>query len=70
MMSCYRDASVLMHAGVAISDAVVAARGGRIAESAKLIFRRSVAISLMSVVREAGKIRRLARVKARPEPSP
>ncbi len=70
MMNCYRDASVLMHAGVAISDAVVAVREGRIAESAKLLFRRSVATSLLAVVREAGKIRRLARVKAKPGPSP
>jgi hypothetical protein len=45
-------------------------REGRIAESAKLLFRRSVATSLLAVVREAGKIRRLARVKAKPGPSP
>jgi hypothetical protein len=61
IMSCYRDASVLMHAGVAIEDAAAAAAAGRVGEAARLLFRRSVARSIASVVEEARQISRLAR---------
>jgi len=61
IMSCYRDASVLMHAGVAIEDAASAAASGRVGEAARLLFRRSVARSIGSLVEEARQISRLAR---------
>jgi MoaA/NifB/PqqE/SkfB family radical SAM enzyme len=61
MMNCYRDTSVLMHAGLAVEDALAAAGDGRFGEAATLLFRRSVARSLRSVVEEAAVIRRLAR---------
>src|SRR5215831_1197300 len=34
MMSCYRDTSVLMHAGIAISDAAAALRAGQVRQAA------------------------------------
>jgi hypothetical protein len=60
-MSCYRDTSVLMHAGVAFADAAEAASKGRLAKAAELIFRRSVGMSLRSVAAEVRQISRLAR---------
>jgi MoaA/NifB/PqqE/SkfB family radical SAM enzyme len=59
MMSCYRDTSVLMHAGVAFADA--AAGKGHLAKAAGLLFQRSVALSLYSVAAGARQISRLAR---------
>ena len=61
-MSCYRDTSVLMHAGIAMSDAVEAIRSRRISQAATLVFKTSTASSLLSVAQQAGKIRRLASV--------
>ena len=69
MMNCYRDTSVLMHAGVGVEDAVAAAGDGRFGQAAALVFRRSVARSLRSVVEEAGVIRRLARRGTRTTPA-
>ena len=60
MMNCYRDTSVLMHAGVAVEDALAAAAERQLGQAAALVFRRSVARSLRSVVEEAGVVRRLA----------
>ena len=62
-MNCYRDTSVLMHAGNAVGDAAAAIASGRIRDAAGLVFNRNVAISLRSVAEEAGTIRRLARVR-------
>ena len=59
MMTCYRNSSTLMHAAVAISDALMVAARGRLAEAARLIFRRSVALSLGAV---AGKLRQISRL--------
>jgi len=61
IMSCYRDASVLMHAGVAIEDAAKAAASGRIGEAASHLLRRTVLRSIGSVIEEARQISRLAR---------
>jgi len=61
MMNCYRDTSVLMHAGLAVEDALAAAGDARFGQAATLLFRRSVAQSLRSVVEEAAVIRRVAR---------
>jgi len=60
-MSCYRDTSVLMHAGVAFADAAEAVSKGQLAKAAGLVFRRSVAVSLRSIAAEARQISRLAR---------
>ena len=60
MMSCYRDTSVLMHAGMAVEDATNALAGGHLGEAARLLFRRSVARSLGSVLQQTGQILALA----------
>lgn len=60
MMACYRDASVLMHAGVAFEDAMSAAGSGHLGEGARLLFQRSVAESLASVVAQSRQVLRLA----------
>jgi len=60
MMSCYRDASVLMHAGVAIEDATSALAQGHPGEAARMLFRRSVARSLASVLKQTRQLARLA----------
>jgi len=57
-MACYRDASVLMHAGIAFGDAVTALSRGRVREATGLVFRRSVAQSLGATAAEAGYLRR------------
>jgi MoaA/NifB/PqqE/SkfB family radical SAM enzyme len=46
MMSCYRDTSVLMHAGLAVEDAATAMARGHPGEVSRLLFRRSVARSV------------------------
>lgn len=70
MMSCYRDASVLMHAGVAIEDAAAALAAGHVREAARKLFRPTVALSLKSVAAEAREIFNLADVfKLRRRPS-
>jgi MoaA/NifB/PqqE/SkfB family radical SAM enzyme len=61
MMSCYRDTSVMMHAGIAATDAATALGDGKIGSAAGLLFRRTVALSLWSVLAEARVIARLAR---------
>jgi len=61
IQNCYRDTSTLMHAGVAVADAVADASRGRFRKAASNLFRRSVAQSMRSVVEEAAIIRRLAR---------
>ncbi len=66
MQNCYRDTSTLMHAGVAVADAVAEASAGHLGKAAAALFQRSVAQSLRSVVEEAGVIRRLARRGAKP----
>ena len=66
MMSCYRDTSVLMHAGVAVEDALSAAGLGRLDKSLRLVFRRTVARSLWSVLSEARQVFGLAGDRGRP----
>ncbi len=61
IQNCYRDTSTLMHAGVAVGDALVEASAGRFGRAMAHLFQRSVAQSLRSVVEEAGIIRQLAR---------
>jgi MoaA/NifB/PqqE/SkfB family radical SAM enzyme len=61
IQNCYRDTSALMHAGVAVADALNEAGSGHLGKAASHLFQRSVAASLGAVVEEAGIIRRLAR---------
>jgi hypothetical protein len=60
MMSCYRNASVLMHAGVALEDAGIALTTGRVGEATRLLFRPSVARSLGAVMEQSRRIFNLA----------
>ena len=61
MMACYRNASMLMHAAVAATDAVRALAAGQIGCAVSSLFRRSVAQSLWALIEETPKMRRLAR---------
>jgi MoaA/NifB/PqqE/SkfB family radical SAM enzyme len=65
MMACYRNASMLMHAAVATTDAARALAAGQIGCAAASLFRRSVAQSLRALIEEAPKMRRLARRRKR-----
>jgi hypothetical protein len=65
MMACYRNASMLMHAAVAATDAVRALAAGQIGTAAASLFRRSVAQSLWALIEETPKMRRLARRRKR-----
>jgi hypothetical protein len=65
MMACYRNASMLMHAAVAATDAARALAAGQIGCAAASLFRRSMAQSLQALIEEAPKMRRLARRRKR-----
>jgi len=65
MMGCYRNASMLMHAAVAATDAAHALAAGQIGAGVASLFRRSVAQSLWALIEEAPKMRRLARRRRR-----
>jgi MoaA/NifB/PqqE/SkfB family radical SAM enzyme len=60
IQNCYRDTSVLMHAGVAVADAAAAASRGRIGTAFAKLAQPGLAASLGAVIEEAGVIRRLA----------
>src|SRR5271166_2916023 len=61
MMACYRNASMLMHAAVAMTDSARALVAGQIGSAVASLFRRSVAHSLWALIEETPKMRRLAR---------
>ena len=61
MMGCYRNASMLMHAAVAATDAARALTTGDFGEAAAALFRRGVAQSLWALIQETPKMHRLAR---------
>jgi MoaA/NifB/PqqE/SkfB family radical SAM enzyme len=65
MMSCYRDSSVLMHAGVAIEDAANAVAAGQFRKATGLLLRRSVMHSLSSALTQARQVLSLAGRKRR-----
>jgi MoaA/NifB/PqqE/SkfB family radical SAM enzyme len=65
MMACYRNASMLMHAAVATTDAARALAAGQIGTAAASLFRRSVAQSLWALIEETPKMRHLARRRKR-----
>jgi MoaA/NifB/PqqE/SkfB family radical SAM enzyme len=61
IMSCYRDSTVMMHAGVAAADAATAlARAGPLA-AARAFFTPTVAESIGATVAELGLLMRLGR---------
>ena len=61
MMACYRNASMLMHAAVAATDAARALATGHIESAVSSLFRGSVAQSLWALIEETPKMHRLAR---------
>jgi hypothetical protein len=61
MVACYRNASMLMHAGVAASDAVRSLSRGHIGAAVASLFRRGVRLSLQAVVEQLTLIRRIVR---------
>jgi MoaA/NifB/PqqE/SkfB family radical SAM enzyme len=61
MMGCYRNASMLMYAAVAATDAARALAAGQIGTAVSTLFRHSVAQSLWALIEETPKMRRLAR---------
>jgi len=61
MVACYRNASMLMHAGVAASDAARSLARGDIRGALASLFRRSVGLSLRAVVEQLTLIRRIVR---------
>jgi len=65
MMSCYRDASVLMHAGVAAVDAATMAADGHARAAVQTFFNKSVALSLRSAWATKRQIRSLSQITVR-----
>ena len=65
MMACYRNASMLMHAAVAATDAAHALAAGHIGTALASLLRRSVAQSLWALIEETPTMRRLARRRKR-----
>jgi MoaA/NifB/PqqE/SkfB family radical SAM enzyme len=65
MMACYRNASMLMHAAVATTDAARALAAGQIGSAVTSLFRRSVAHSLWALIEQTPKMRRMARQRKR-----
>jgi MoaA/NifB/PqqE/SkfB family radical SAM enzyme len=65
MMACYRNASMMMHAAVAATDAVRALAAGHVGGAVASLFQRSVAQSLWAIVEELPQIHRLAPRRAR-----
>jgi len=61
MMAYYRNASMLMHAVAAATDAMRALAAGHIGSVAAPLLRRSVAQSLWALIKETPKMRRMAR---------
>jgi len=59
MISCYRDTSVLMHAGIALADAARALAQGRVEQATGLLARRSVGRSLGAVTENLGQLTRM-----------
>jgi MoaA/NifB/PqqE/SkfB family radical SAM enzyme len=65
MMACYRNASVLMHAGVAVEDAAAALEAREFGKATQLLFRRTVVQSLGAVLGQVGRIARVVRERNR-----
>src|SRR5262249_662713 len=59
MVACYRNASMLMHAGVAAGDAVRSLARGDIRAAVASLFRRGVGLSLRAVGEQLTQIRKI-----------
>jgi hypothetical protein len=59
IMGCYRNASMLMHAAVAATDAARALAAGQIGTAVSSLFQRGVAQSLFALIGHSRRIRRL-----------
>ena len=59
MIDCYRDASVMQHVAVSVSDSIAQARQGMWRGAAKSLFNRNNLASLQSVVEGLGWITRI-----------
>lgn len=74
MMACYRNASTLMHAPIAVRDAAHAFAGGQFGEGIALLFQQGVAQSIWALINEVsqrgGRTRRRKGVAAAPGPVP
>ena len=60
MTACYRDTSVLMHAGIAATDAAAALAHGRLGQAMRLLMRRSVAQSVGAAAQNLSQLTRMA----------
>lgn len=69
-ISCYRDGSVLMHAGIAVDDAAAALAKGQAGRAILLLFRRTFFISLVADAEQLWLIARLRRRTIRSNPLP
>ncbi len=65
MMACYRNASMLMHAAVAVTDAVQSLASGDVKSAVASMLQRGVGRSLLALIEEAPQMRRLARGQKR-----
>jgi MoaA/NifB/PqqE/SkfB family radical SAM enzyme len=65
MMACYRNASILMHAGIAITDGLDALAQGNVGAAIRTVFRSSVMQSMSALVEQAPRLPRLARQRLR-----
>jgi len=65
MMACYRNASMLMHAGIAATDALEALAKADFGTTVRAFFRSSVMRSISAVVEETPRLARLARRRRR-----
>lgn len=65
MSDCYRDASVLLHFPVALSDALVHLRHGELAQAVRTLFTHSTLQSVKSLVEQSSTLARLAQLRAK-----
>ena len=59
MIDCYRDASVMQHVAIALSDSFALLQQGRWRAAAQSLFKRSVFDSVRSVLEDRSWIRRI-----------
>jgi hypothetical protein len=68
-MGCYRNASMLMHAAVAVTDVARSLAAGQVGSAVASLFRRSVAQSIWALlIEETPKMRRQAHRRKRAAP--
>jgi hypothetical protein len=65
MMACYRNASMLMHASIPITDGMDSLAQGDVVAAIRTVFRASVMQSLSALAEQAPRLGRLARRRLR-----